>query len=88
MGASIFPVLVQIAIHQNSFMPIYEFHCQSCARDAEMLIRNRSQKPRCPECASTKMKKRLSVFAAGKTGAETPAPACSGNPRACGRCTN
>ncbi len=88
MGASIFPVLIQIAFRQNPSMPIYEFHCQSCARNSEVLIRNRSQKPRCPECASTKMKKRLSVFAAGKTGAETPAPACSGNPRACGRCTN
>jgi putative FmdB family regulatory protein len=88
MGASNFPVLFQLAFRQNSFMPIYEFHCQSCTHDSEVLIRNRSQKPRCPECGSTKMKKHLSVFAAGKAGAETPTSACSGNPGACGRCTN
>ena len=69
-------------------MPIYEYHCDTCARDSEVFVRNRSQKLRCPECGSTRLQRRLSAFAAGKAGVKTPTPSCSGNPKACGRCSN
>ncbi len=44
-------------------MPIYEFHCQACARDFEELVRRRDEKVACPACGSSRVKKLLSGFA-------------------------
>ena len=45
-------------------MPIYEFHCQKCGADSELLIRSRRwEGTPCPKCGSTKFCKKLSVFA-------------------------
>ena len=71
-------------------MPIYEFHCESCKHDSEILVRSSNWKGTlCPKCGSPRLEKKLSVFAssvaAGGGGSE-PAPACSGNPRSCGMC--
>jgi putative FmdB family regulatory protein len=45
-------------------MPIYEFHCEKCERDSEILVRSSAWKgTKCPHCGSTKLAKRLSVFA-------------------------
>ena len=45
-------------------MPIYEFHCQKCGADSELLIRSRRwEGTPCPKCGSTKLSKKLSVFA-------------------------
>jgi putative FmdB family regulatory protein len=43
-------------------MPIYEYHCQDCAHDFEMLVRSDTV-PACPECQSTTLDKLLSVTA-------------------------
>ncbi len=70
-------------------MPIYEFHCGKCGEDSEVLVRRTDwQGTPCPHCGSTKLEKKLSVFAAANADgmAEMPAPACSGNPNSCGRC--
>ncbi|MBI4664737.1 MAG: zinc ribbon domain-containing protein [Verrucomicrobia bacterium] len=69
-------------------MPIYEFHCGQCGRDSEVLVRTSHwQGTECPHCGSTKLAKKLSVFAAGKAGnAVDDMPSCTGNPMACGRC--
>lgn len=67
-------------------MPIYEFHCADCERDSEVLVRStRWEGTPCPHCGSTKLEKKLSVFASasGDTAAE---PVCTGTPRACGLC--
>ncbi len=70
-------------------MPIYEFHCEKCGEDSEVLARSSDWKgTTCPHCGSTKLEKKLSVFAAASAdgSAEMPVPACSGNPTSCGRC--
>jgi putative FmdB family regulatory protein len=67
-------------------MPIYEFHCDDCRRDSEVLVRSTDWKgTKCPRCGSTKLQKKLSVFASSG-GAEESAPSCSGKPRSCGMC--
>ncbi len=67
-------------------MPIYEFHCGSCSKDSEVLVRTTAWKgTKCPHCGSLKLEKKLSVFASGGDGADD-LPPCSGTPSACGRC--
>ena len=69
-------------------MPIYEFHCDSCERDSEILVRSSRWKgSKCPHCGSPKLSKKLSVFASavGSGGAEE-APACEGGKGSCGSC--
>ncbi|NQU09246.1 zinc ribbon domain-containing protein [bacterium] len=57
-------------------MPIYEFDCGACGRDSELLVRSSKwQGTKCPHCGSTKLRKRLSVFAAASASSVT-APAC------------
>ncbi len=70
-------------------MPIYEFHCKACGKDSELLVRSSDwEGEKCPECGSTKLSKKLSVFAAvgGSEGTSSDMPDCTGNPHACGRC--
>ena len=66
-------------------MPIYEFHCDDCDRDSEILVRSsRWEGTQCPLCGSANLEKKLSVFASSGSG-EASAE-CSGVPRSCGRC--
>jgi len=62
-------------------MPIYEYMCQGCGHEFEKLVRSDTT-PRCPQCESAELRKKLSVFAAG-TSAPTVA-AGMGEP--CGGC--
>jgi putative FmdB family regulatory protein len=67
-------------------MPIYEFHCDACEKDSEVLVRSSKWKgTKCPHCGSTKLNKKFSTFASSVAG-ETAAPACTGQPRSCGMC--
>lgn len=67
-------------------MPIYEFHCEKCARDSEVLVRSSHwEGTPCPHCGSTKLTKKLSVFASSAGGGDE-APACTGKPSSCGLC--
>jgi len=45
-------------------MPIYEFHCETCEADFELLVRSMGAKPkaRCPECGGRKARRKLSLF--------------------------
>ena len=47
-------------------MPIYEYHCNSCETNFEVLLRtNDTKKPlKCPDCGTQDTKKRFSAFAA------------------------
>ena len=66
-------------------MPIYEFHCEQCAKDSEVLVRSAKwEGTPCPHCGSRKLSKKLSVFASSTAGAT--APSCTGTPRSCGMC--
>ncbi|HTS17865.1 MAG TPA: zinc ribbon domain-containing protein [Verrucomicrobiae bacterium] len=64
-------------------MPLYEFVCAKCERDFESLVRSSKWEGSvaCPHCGSTKLTKKLSVFAAQGGGATSSASA----PSACGR---
>jgi putative FmdB family regulatory protein len=68
-------------------MPIYEFHCQKCEKDSEILVRSsRWRGTRCPHCGSTKIVKQLSVFASAGGGEAGASPACESGSGACGCC--
>lgn len=69
-------------------MSIYEFHCEKCERDSEILVRSSDWKgTKCPNCGSTKLAKKFSVFASANAGgADEPAPVCTGTPKSCGMC--
>ena len=41
-------------------MPIYEYRCQTCDHEFELLIRGEAT-PRCPECESEELEKLLSL---------------------------
>jgi putative FmdB family regulatory protein len=62
-------------------MPIYEYSCQQCGNEFEMLVRS-STVPKCPQCHSVDLEKALSVFATAASSAGTPAAA----PSPCGSC--
>jgi putative FmdB family regulatory protein len=65
-------------------MPVYEYVCPSCGQEFERLVRSMDSRERvnCPECGGSKVKRKLSVFAA-RQGAAARTPA-SASP--CGRC--
>jgi putative FmdB family regulatory protein len=67
-------------------MPIYEFHCEDCEKDSEILVRSSDWKgAKCPKCGSTKLAKKLSVFASSVAGGGAgEAPSCTGTSRTCG----
>ena len=67
-------------------MPIYEFHCEKCEKDSEILVRSSDWKgTKCPHCGSAKLSKKLSVFASAAAGGND-APACGNGDGSCGRC--
>ena len=58
-------------------MPIYEFHCEKCGRDSEILVRSTDWKnSECPHCGSGKLSKKFSTFASASAGGSH---AASGN---------
>jgi putative FmdB family regulatory protein len=68
-------------------MPIFEFHCDKCKRDSEILVRSRDWTgTTCPHCGSKKISKKLSVFAAA-AGGGGESPSCdAGGGGGCGCC--
>lgn len=44
-------------------MPIFEYICGKCKHEFELLLMDRNERVKCPECGSGKAKKQLSVFA-------------------------
>lgn len=69
-------------------MPIYEFHCEKCKKDSEILVRSSKWKgTKCPHCGSDRLEKKLSVFASSVAAGGAPEmPACGMNPGSCGGC--
>jgi putative FmdB family regulatory protein len=67
-------------------MPIYEFHCEKCERDSEILVRSSDWKgTECPHCGSKKLSKKFSVFAsAGSGGNDAPSCQNGGGGGCCG----
>ncbi|MCH8243054.1 MAG: zinc ribbon domain-containing protein [Planctomycetes bacterium] len=65
-------------------MPVYEYCCMQCDNQFEEFSRTMNSRvsPACPSCGSSKVERRLSVFAARQEVAAKPA--AGGSP--CGRC--
>jgi putative FmdB family regulatory protein len=59
-------------------MPLFEFVCETCKTSREILVRG-DEKPVCPECGSSRMRKQASAFAplSSSEGASTPCSAAS-----------
>jgi len=51
-------------------MPIFEFECSDCDREFEELIFNTSavSEVKCPKCGSSKVSKKISMFASKAAG--------------------
>jgi putative FmdB family regulatory protein len=69
-------------------MPLYEFVCDDCRREFELLARTSNWKGAvCPHCQSRRLTRKFSVFAAARGGGEaTSGAACTTNPATCQRC--
>lgn len=44
-------------------MPLFDYACQECGQQSELLVSNGSQ-PNCPKCGSERMNKMLPIVAA------------------------
>lgn len=69
-------------------MPLYEYRCDKCGKDCELLVRNESD-VKCPQCGSVKLARQLSVVAApagGSRSAELPMETCGRPQCGMGRC--
>jgi len=68
-------------------MPIYEFHCEKCGNDSEILVRSAEWTgTKCPHCGSTRLDKKLSTFASAGAGNDTSASKKTGGGRSGGGC--
>jgi len=67
-------------------MPIYEFHCEKCGKDSELLVRSTDWKnSECPHCGSKKLSKKFSTFAStGAAGAPAAGKMGGGGHCCCG----
>ncbi|MDR1959343.1 MAG: zinc ribbon domain-containing protein [Planctomycetaceae bacterium] len=51
-------------------MPIYEYRCEKCSQEFELLIRGKD-KPVCPYCGERNLARRMSVPSAHSSSSET-----------------
>ncbi|MBK9675844.1 MAG: zinc ribbon domain-containing protein [Betaproteobacteria bacterium] len=63
-------------------MPIYEYACTKCGQEFETLVRSDTV-PDCPNCHSTELEKKLSVFSTAVSTTKS-APAAPGPCGSCG----
>ena len=68
-------------------MPIYEYKCNQCGEESELLLRSMSAEAVCPNCNSTDLTKLISIPGAvmtkGSSAAADIPPACPNRNR-CG----
>jgi putative FmdB family regulatory protein len=68
-------------------MPIYEFHCDKCGKDSELLVRSSDWKnSECPHCGSKKLSKKFSTFASAGGAAPAGKPSRGGHGCGGGAC--
>ncbi len=63
-------------------MPIYEYHCNGCNEEFEVLVFG-NKEVNCPKCASKDVKKKLSAF--GMSGVEKPFAGSSSGCTSCSK---
>ncbi|MGQ9493079.1 MAG: FmdB family zinc ribbon protein [Anaerolineae bacterium] len=67
-------------------MPIYEFRCQSCGAQFEVLLRTSQDTVACPTCGATWLEKQVSAPALVSTGERRQAGhTCCGREERCER---
>jgi putative FmdB family regulatory protein len=66
-------------------MPMFEFRCQACGEEFEELLRSPEDEVACPECDSSEVQRKMSVFGfkSGST-SRSSAPASGGH--SCSSC--
>ncbi|MCX7872810.1 MAG: zinc ribbon domain-containing protein, partial [Verrucomicrobiae bacterium] len=68
-------------------MPLYEFYCEKCKKESEILVRSNDWKgTKCPHCGSTKLKKQFSTFVSKGTNggnSKSCSPSCKGSCSCC-----
>jgi putative FmdB family regulatory protein len=65
-------------------MPIYEFHCEKCGQDSEILVRSSDWSgTKCPHCGSSKLDKKFSTFASSNAGESSPGKSSGGGGHHC-----
>lgn len=67
-------------------MPIYEYSCRHCEKSFEELVLSMAEIVTCPQCASSDVKRELSVFSSPAAGGEktTSGGGCGCTPSTCG----
>ena len=58
-------------------MPVYEYKCNDCAEDFEKLVYGSDPDVSCPQCSSTNITKKFSLF--GMSGVEKPVTSSGGS---------
>ena len=67
-------------------MPIYEYKCKSCGREAELLVSSsEAPGPECPECGVA-MERVMSAHGVGRSSGGGGQPSCSDGSCATGTC--
>ena len=64
-------------------MPLFEYHCPSCTKQFETLVREDTV-PACPSCGATELDKLLSAFAVSAK--SSAGPSLGPAPGGCGSC--
>jgi putative FmdB family regulatory protein len=65
-------------------MPIYEYRCAGCGREFEKYVSGAATAVACPECASPKVKRTLSVVGIRSGGSMMPSAGPTGGGGCCG----
>lgn len=58
-------------------MPIYEYHCEDCRQDVEVLILSSGEEPVCPRCGGSNLTRLMSAFASAGGGDTAPGAGCA-----------
>ena len=64
-------------------MPLYEYACQECEEEFEVLVQG-DERIACPKCASTKLNRLLSLPGAPRVKSGPTKPACNSSGPPCG----
>ena len=60
-SAALYPVDPRAQRLRFTAMPLYEYLCQECHQQVEILLRSSTEQPVCPECGSAQLEKQLSL---------------------------
>jgi putative FmdB family regulatory protein len=63
-------------------MPLFEYLCKACGKEFEKIVPRHDSPADCPDCASDRVEKQLSVFAVSTSQSSDTFDAAPG----CGRC--